>query len=70
MDLKGGDELSPMPENRWDEDVVANLVAGELLWETEHTEEIAQEKAKKAAEDAAKKAEEAAAKEAARKLAE
>lgn len=41
MDLKGGDELSPMPENRWDEDVVANLVAGELLWETEHTEDAA-----------------------------
>lgn len=38
-ELVNDDDVSLMPEERWDKDVIAGLVAGELLWETEQTDD-------------------------------
>jgi hypothetical protein len=38
-ELVNDDDISLMPEERWDKDVIAGLVAGELLRETEQTDD-------------------------------
>lgn len=38
-DLVNMDDVSVFPEERWDRDVLALLVAGELLFETERTDD-------------------------------